>query len=257
MTDPAKHSSQPITGMKFWTPSLFSFTTARPAPLDFTAGQFVRLGLHKEDGSEVWRAYSFVSSPREDHLEFYSIVAPDGEFSPRLAKMQPGDEVLIDHTAYGFLTLDRFTGGRDLWMLATGTGLAPFISMLRGPRVWQRFNRLILIHSVRLAQDLSYQDQLRDFSHPDVPDELTGKLHYMTTVTREAVPGALSGRITTLIENGALEDAAGARLDPQASRIMVCGNPEMVRDTRKLLTGRGYAVSRSAAPGPLALENQW
>lgn len=257
MTDPAKYSLQRITHMKFWTPSLFSFTTQRPAQLEFTAGQFVRLGLRKEDGSEVWRAYSFVSAPHEDHLEFYSIVAPDGEFSPRLAAMQAGDTLMIDHTAHGFLTLDRFTGGRDLWMLATGTGLAPFLSILREARAWQDFERLFLVHSVRRAQDLSYSDQLRHFTHPDVPEALTGKLRYLATVTRETVPDALSGRITRLIEDGSLETAAGATLDPDASRIMVCGNPEMVRDTRKLLTGMGYAVSRSATPGPLALENQW
>ncbi|MDE2288153.1 MAG: ferredoxin--NADP reductase [Burkholderiales bacterium] len=257
MSDPEKFSAQRITQIKFWTPNLFTFKTTRPASLTFTPGQFVRLGLHKEDGSEVWRAYSFVSAPDEENLEFYSIVAPDGEFSPRLAKMRTGDELLVAHTAFGFLTLDRFEDGRDLWLLATGTGLAPYISMLRTPEPWHRFERIFLVHSVRLAADLTYRDEIEDLARRNGPQTHTAELRYVAMVTREKAPDTLGGRITQLIENGALEQAACATLSPQHSRIMVCGNPEMVRDTRKLLTGMGYTVSRSATPGPLALENQW
>ncbi|GAB3626344.1 Ferredoxin--NADP reductase [Pandoraea terrae] len=252
-----KFSPQRITHLHFWTPALFTFKTTRPPELKFAAGQFVRLGLAKEDGEQVWRAYSYASGPGDDALEFYSIVAPEGEFSPRLAQMKVGDELLVEHVSYGFLTLDRFVDGKDLWMLATGTGLAPFISVLRDPAVWQKFERIFLVHSVRWASDLTYADLLTDFAHDGIDPAWTNKLRYFTTVTREAAPGALQGRITTLLETGALERAVGAKLNPDSSRIMVCGNPEMVRDMRKLLTDDGYAVSRTATPGPLALENQW
>ncbi|PSB92229.1 ferredoxin--NADP reductase [Candidatus Pandoraea novymonadis] len=252
-----KYSQQRITDIRFWTPSLLSIKTERPAALQFIAGQFVPLGLPKEDGSLIWRAYSFVSGPTDDHLEFYSIIAPDGEFSPQLATLKVGDMLLVEHNAYGFLTLERFTGGQDLWMMATGTGLAPFISILRDPIVWSRFQHIFIVHSARHAQDLTYADLLTHFQHDKIDPVHLGKLHYIPTLTREEAPGMLHGRITTLLSNGVLERTAKTTLNHENSRIMVCGNPEMVKDTRKLLTKAGYTVSRTATPGPLVLENQW
>ena len=282
MNAEAKFSEQTIIGWQSWAPHLFSFKITRPKELDFKPGQFVRLGLPKENGEEIWRAYSFVSSPTDEHLEFYSIVAPDGEFSPRLARMKLGDTLWVHHTAYGFLTLDRFTDGttdtvgKDLWMLATGTGLAPFVSILRDPECWQKFEKLILVHSVRYAHELAYRSLLCHFEHPDIDPALVKKLVYCPTITRRQdtqdispntydthnkdtalVLETNSKRITTLIQTDTLASWVNIPMDPVSSRIMVCGNPAMVKETRLLLTERGYAVSRTAAPGPLVLENQW
>ncbi len=197
-----KYSLQTVVGMHFWTPTIFSIKTTRPAALQFTAGQFVRLGLPGDDGELIWRAFSLVNAPAEDILEFYAITIPEGKLTPRLARLKVGDTLFVDHTAYGFLTLDRFTGGEDLWLLATGTGLAPFVSILRDPAVWQRFKRIFLVHSVRWASDLAYYDELKHFSHPDVDPALIDKLHFAVCVTREAMPGALHGRVTSLLASG-------------------------------------------------------
>ncbi|WP_322881591.1 ferredoxin--NADP reductase [Pandoraea sputorum] len=256
-TKHTKYSPQTVTGMHFWTPTIFSIKTTRPPGLQFTAGQFVRLGLPGDDGELIWRAYSFVNSPAEDTLEFYVITIPEGQLTPRLSELKVGDELFVDHTAYGFLTLDRFTGGDDLWLLATGTGLAPFVSILRDPEVWHRFKRIFVVHSVRWERDLAYYEELRHFSHPDIDPALVDKLHFAVSVTREQTPGALYGRITSLLASGELEKAVGATLDPATSRIMVCGNPDMIKELRAWFTGNGYAVSRTATPGPLVLEKQW
>lgn len=257
MNTQTTYSAQKVTDVHFWTPTIFSFKTTRPPQLEFTAGQFVRIGLQGDDGGLIWRAFSLVSAPHENVLEFYAITIPHGQLTPRLSMLVPGDEIFINHTAYGFLTLEQFSGGQDLWLLATGTGLAPYISILRDPAVWQRFARIFVVHSVRWEQDLAYYAQLKHFSHPDVDPALVKKLRYVVCVTREQMPDALYGRITDLIANGQLEKTLGAKLDPARSRIMVCGNPDMVRDSRKWFTEHGYDVSRAATPGPLLLEKQW
>lgn len=246
-----------ITAIRRWTPHLFSFRTTRDAAFRFVPGQFARLGLRKEDDGIVWRAYSMVSAPYDEHLEFYSIVVPGGEFTSRLVQLTEGDEILVDKTNYGFLTTDRFVGGRDLWLLATGTGLAPYISILHDPATWTGYERIVLVHSVRCAAELAYRAELADLAEHPLVGDVVHQLHYIPVVTRERVPGALHERITTLIENGELERAGGFRLDHERSRIMLCGNPQMVDDGRKLLNRLGYRLSRRAAPAHLVVENMW
>jgi len=252
-----KYTVERITGIRPWTPHLFSFKTTRYRGYRFEPGQFARLGLRKEDGSIVWRAYSIVSANYDEHLEFYSIVVPGGEFTSRLSALEEGDEIYVEKMAYGFLTTARFEGGKDLWMLSTGTGLAPFISILYDFAVWEHYENLVLVHGVRHRNELAYEELIRGLADHELLGETVHKLRYVQAVTREQVPGALQGRVTTLIETGALEREVGLPLDHDRSRIMICGNPEMVDDSRKLLTDRGYQLSRRGKPAHLAVENLW
>lgn len=252
-----KYTVERITDVRAWTPSLFSFKTTRHRGFRFVAGQFARLGVRNGEGGIVWRAYSIVSAPYDEHLEFYSIVVPGGEFTSRLARLENGDEILVEKMNYGYLTTDRFQAGRDLWMLATGTGLAPFISILYDFTTWEQYDNLILVHSVRCRGELAYEETIRSFAGHNLLHDATAELRYIQVVTREDVPGALNARVTTLIENGELERAAGLPLSQERARIMICGNPEMVEDTRELLLARGFSLSRRGQPGHLALENLW
>ncbi len=259
MSSPAeeKFTCESITWIQPWTPHLFSFRTSRPRSFRFTAGQFARLGVKKADGSIAWRAYSMVSGPYDDHLEFYSIVVPGGEFTSELATLRVGDQLFIDKQNHGFLTLSRFSGGTDLWLLSTGTGIAPFLSILCDPDAWQAYARIVLVHSVRTRDELAYEATIRGLSRHEIFGTLAHKLSYIPVITRQQVRGLLNARITTLIENGALEQAAGLRLDLDNSRIMLCGNPEMVDQTRQVLKKRGFKTSRQSSPGQIAVENYW
>jgi len=258
MTDSAeKFTRQTLLDVQPLTSHLFTLRTTRDRGFRFTAGQFARLGVIKADGSTVWRAYSMVSSPFDEFLEFFSIVVPDGEFTSELSRLQPGDNLLVDRQAFGYLTLDRFVDGQDLWLLSTGTGVAPFLSILQDFEVWERFERIILVYSVREARELAYQELIKGLAQRDYLAEYAHKFRFIATVTREEHPGALNGRITTLLENGELERAADTQLTPERSRVMLCGNPQMIDDTRKLLKARGLQLSLSRRPGQVAVENYW
>lgn len=252
-----KFTVERVTAWRTWTPQLFSFRTTRHRGFRFSPGQFARIGLRDTSGNLIWRAYSIVSAPYDEHLEFYSIIVPEGEFTPRLATLAAGDELLVDKTNFGFLTTDRFQGGRDLWMLASGTGLAPFLSVLSDPASWEGYENLVLVHSVRYGSELTYQDTLASYSRHPLLNRYAGRLRYVPVVTRETVEGALPARITTLIADGRLEAAADLPLDAEYSRVMVCGNPQMVEDLRALLGTRGLRVSRRGNPGQMAFENYW
>lgn len=168
-----------------------------------------------------------------------------------------GDTLLVERQATGYLTLDRFVDGRDLWLLSTGTGVAPFLSILQDFEVWEKFERIILVYSAREGRELAYQELIAGLAQRDYLAEYAHKLQFIPTVTREQVPGVLNGRITTLIENGELEQAAGLELTPEHSRVMICGNPQMIDDTRKLLKLRDMNLSLSRRPGQVAVENYW
>lgn len=252
-----KFSRQTLLDVQPLTPSLFTLRTTRDAGFRFRAGQFARLGVTKDDGTTVWRAYSMVSSPFDEFLEFFSIVVPGGEFTSELSRLKAGDTLLVDRQAFGYLTLDRFVDGRDLWLLSTGTGVAPFLSILQDFEVWEKFERIILVYSVREARELAYQQLIAELMQRDYLAEYAHKFQFIPVVTREPHAGALSGRITTLIENGELEQAAGLALDPSHSRVMLCGNPQMIDDTRALLKQRGMSLSLTRRPGQVAVENYW
>lgn len=261
-----KYTRQTVTHVHTWVPEkLFSVHVTRDPAFTFKPGQFARVGLPLADDANgepvLWRAYSMVSAPDEDRLEFYSIVVPEGEFSPRLAQLQAGDALYVDKTAFGFLTIERFPQGGDLWLLATGTGLSAYLSILRDPATWQAFRRIVLIHGVRSVSELAYRDEIEGWQHqPAYADyfrEDPRKLVYLPIATREAIPGMPQARLTTLIENGGLEQLVGMPLDAERSKVMLCGNPAMLSEARKLLGKRGFAPGRRGVPGNLAVENYW
>ena len=243
--------------MQPWSPTLFSLRCTRDPGFRFRPGQFARLGVRKASGSIIWRAYSMVSAPHDEFLEFFSIVVPGGEFTSELSRLQVGDELLVERLPFGFLTLDRFVDGRDLWLLASGTGLAPFLSILQDPEVWQRFARIVLVYSARSRQELAYQALIQGLQQRDYLQGYTGQLVYLPLVTREQVPGTLHGRVTTLLANGELERAAGFALEPEHGRVMLCGNPQMIDDCRALLKARDMQLSLIRRPGQVAVENYW
>lgn len=254
-----KATTETIVRIDWWTDKLLTFMTTRPANYSFAAGQYARLGLPDGD-SVVWRAYSMTSSPDQDFLEFYGVIVPGGRFTTRLKELQPGDKVLIEKQSYGFMTPDRFSDGADLWMFATGTGVGPYISMLRDPYVWQKFRNLVLVHCVRQADEFVYHDQLATLAeHAPVPS--SARLQVIRSTTREQTrsnaPLQLKGRVTTLLENSALEKAVNLPITETSSRIMICGNPQMIEDMRRLLHQRGMRPMRRALPGQFVTENYW
>jgi len=255
--NPEKWTRETILSVRRWSPSLFSFRASRYRGFRFAPGQFARIGIAKEDGPIVWRAYSIVSAAYDEYLEFLSVVVPGGEFTSRLARFVPGDPILVDKTSYGFLSPDRFQDGSDLWMLASGTGLAPFLSILRDPAVWERYERLILVNCVRHATELAYRTEIDELGRNELFAGARASLRYLPAVTREHCSGALAARITQALTDGHLEAAAGTPLDLARSRLMICGNPDMVLELRELLGRRGFKVGRRGAPGQLSFENAW
>jgi len=250
-------SVETVTTVRHWNDTLFSFRTTRAPEFAFTPGQFARLGL-EIDGALLWRAYSIVSAPAEHELEYYAVLVPEGAFSPRLHRLRPGDAILTERMNHGFMTVERFGApARDLWMLATGTGIGPFLSMLRHPQVWRDYRNLILVHGVRQSAELAYRELLRQVQQaPPLAD--SAQLRLLHTTTREPVgPGGLQGRITTLLQNGELEQAAGLTIDNARSHVLICGNPDMISETRQLLYGRGLRPCRRANPGHYLSENYW
>ena len=264
-----------------WTPNLFSFTVSRPDSFKFTAGQFVRLGVNPsqlnyykqlsavadeddEDLNEtldedIFRAYSIVSSPFDEILEFFSIVIPDGAFTSQLQHLEVGDELMLNTMPFGFLTLARYQKPlpKDLWLLATGTGLAPFLSMLQDLKTWEDYEHIILAYSARSTEELAYIDKIEslqeDFgSLVDNP----AKLIFIPIVTREAVEGALTERLPKLLLDGTLQERAGIALDVDSTHVMLCGNPEMVEDTKETLKSLGLVMNRRGE-GNIAVENYW
>ncbi len=252
-----KATQETLLDVQRWTDNLFTIKTTRPADYAFMPGQYARLGL-EIDGLMIWRAYSVVSTPADDHLEYYGVLVPDGIFTPRLTALKPGCAIWTDKQPYGFMTADRFTDGEHLWMLATGTGIGPFISILRDAVVWKQFKELVLVHCVRQANEFSYSDELQAMAAASAQGQ-GARLQYLRSATRdgELQNDILKQRITTLLENGELERAAGLPMKPDASRIMLCGNPQMIEDTRKLLHARDMRPMRRMQPGQFVTENYW
>jgi ferredoxin/flavodoxin---NADP+ reductase len=254
-----KSTLETVQHVRWWTDKLFTFTTTRSPDYAFVAGQYARLGLPDEHGA-IWRAYSMTSAPDAEHLEFYGILVAGGLFTARLKDLEPGHGILVEKQAYGFMTVDRFTDGEQLWMLSTGTGIGPFISMLRDPLAWRNFRELILVHCVRHAEEFAYREELAQLAARAAADGSTARLRIVRTVTRDSdisEEGVLHGRITTLLDDGGLERAAGFPITEAAARIMLCGNPEMIEDTRKILHKRGLRPCRRTLPGQFVTENYW
>lgn len=252
-----KATAERIVAVRRWTERLVSVRTTRSPDYHFKPGQFARLGVASGTGGIVWRAYSMVSADYDDHLEFFSVIVPQGAFTTRLARLAVGDTLRMEKQAFGFLTTDRFAAGGDLWLLASGTGVAPFLSILRDPGVWERFENLILAYSVRERRDLAYVDEIAALSRDPLFAPHGRKLRFVPVVTREKVPGMLNRRLTELCADGTLEREVGVAIDPARSRMLICGNPQMLDDLRGILTARGLKPDRSREPGNLAFENYW
>ncbi|MDD5176957.1 MAG: ferredoxin--NADP reductase [Sterolibacterium sp.] len=252
-----KATEEHILDIRNWTKRLLSFRVTRPAAFRFQPGQFARLGIASEKGGMIWRAYSMVSASYDEYLEFFSIIVPDGAFTTRLARFVPDDPLHVEKQPYGYLTTSRFVGGQDLWMLASGTGIAPFLSILRDPEVWERFDNLVLAYSVREAGDLAYRKEIAALARDELFAPNGHKLRFAPIITREHVPGMLDRRLTELLMDGKLEKFVSLPLDTERARILVCGNPQMLDDMRGVLTGRGLRPDRSREPGHFAFENYW
>ncbi|MCV2503312.1 MAG: ferredoxin--NADP reductase [Neisseriaceae bacterium] len=249
-----KYSKEKVLWSKKYTDKLMAFAITRPENYQFKPGQFSRIGL-PEDSGFIWRAYSIASSQNEDFLEYYVVLIEEGAMSQRLSQIKEGDEVLLDKTAFGFLLPERFESGKNLVMLATGSGIAPFLSQLKLAALWEQFDKIVLVHSV------SYQDELisselvnKLHDYPELASVLT-RLQFVPVVTRNEVEGAFKERVPALITSGQLEQKIGFEFTPEDTRFLICGNPKMVQDTFKSLLDRGFAMHRNRLPGQIIMEN--
>jgi len=240
-------TSAKVVGKQLWTPRLISLqfdTELQP----FKAGQFGRIGLDI-DGERIGRPYSFVNTPDARPYELYFNIVDDGNLTSYLAKLEPGDTLWAWPEVFGFLVLDEIPDADQLWLLSSGTGIGPFLSMLKTDQIWQRFGHVVLCHGVRYAADLSYQDMIADVSRSHA-----GRLTYIPLITREEAPDALNCRIPVGIETGQLEHQAGFTLDAEHSHVMLCGNSGMIESTIKLLEQRGMRRHRRREPGQISSE---
>jgi ferredoxin/flavodoxin---NADP+ reductase len=239
-----------IEQKKVWDEGLFTLTIRAPQVLPFKPGQFLQLGMELPDGSHLHRPYS-VASPHGELLEFFIVMVETGQLTPRLWSMNVGDPLDVSERAAGSFTLQHAPDASTLWLIGTGTGLAPYIAMLRTDAPWQRYQKIVVVHGVRHVRDLAYQDEFAQYSQRG-----NGHFRYIPVVSREACPGGLSGRITTCIENGALEKQAEVAFSKDCA-ILLCGNPDMLDDCEALLATREITKHKSKAPGQIVIERYW
>ncbi len=251
----ASNASEQVLSVHHWNDTLFSFTTTRDDGLRFRNGEFVMIGLEVEQ-KPLMRAYSIASANYEEHLEFFSIKVPNGPLTSRLQHLKVGDGVLVSRKPTGTLVIDDLKPGKRLYLLATGTGLAPFLSIIKDPETYEHFEEVILFHGVRQVSELAYRQLIEEeLPHNEFFGEMVqSQLRYYPSVTREAFHH--QGRLTTLIETGKLfEDLKVPPLDPAVDRAMICGGPSMLKDVRELLDARGFVISpRMGEPGDYVIE---
>jgi len=247
-------SQEQVTSVHHWTDTLFTFTTTRNAGFRFQNGQFAMIGLEVE-GRPLLRAYSMASANHEEHLEFFSIKVPDGPLTSRLQHLKVGDRILVNGKPTGTLILGNLMPGRNLYLMATGTGLAPFLSIIKDPETYERYDKIVLVHGCRTVAELAYDKLITQ----DLPDHeflgelVSEKLIYHPTVTRE--PFRNSGRLTDLITSNRLfEDIGLDPLDPAHDRVMMCGSPSMLKDLVTIVRGMGFAEGNSSTPGQYVIE---
>jgi ferredoxin--NADP+ reductase len=243
-----------VLSVHHWTDKLFTFTTTRDPALRFSNGHFTMIGL-RVNNKPLLRAYSIVSANYEEHLEFLSIKVPDGPLTSKLQHIQVGDTVIVGKKPTGTLVIDYLTPGKHLYLLSTGTGLAPFMSIIRDPDTYERFEQVILVHGVRTKDELAYHDLVTEHlpAHEFLGDMISSKLRYYPTVTREAYKNM--GRVTNLMESGKLfSDLGLPALDPEHDRVMICGSPGMLRDLKHMLEQRGFKEGNTSTPGAFVIE---
>ncbi len=239
-----------------WSSGLWSLRISRPQGFQFQPGHYVRLGLPlPEEGNPavtVWRPYSVLSGVADTELEFLITLLPDGAFTGQLARCAVGQMLALESAALGFFVVSQLSPGDNLWMLATGAGLGPYVAMLRTHGALQNFSRLVLVHSVRHAAELACADELKALATSS-----GGRLRYLPIVTREPGATRLQGRIPALLASGHLQAEAGVALAPENSRVMVCGNPDFTADMRKLLSSKSFQPCRRGLAGSMLFENYW
>ncbi len=246
--------TEEVTAVHHWTDRLFSFKTTRNQGFRFKNGHFTMIGLEQQ-GKPLLRAYSMASANYEDELEFFSIKVPDGPLTSQLQNIRVGDQVLVNSKATGTLVMDHLLPGRNLYLIATGTGLAPFISIIKDPEIYEQYDKVILTHGVRYASDLAYQDLIHHElpNHEYLGEAVREKLLYYPTVTRE--PFRNQGRLTQLIDSGKLQaDLDLPALDTDSDRFMLCGSPSMLKDFCALLDSRGFTESRQGKMAHYVIE---
>jgi ferredoxin--NADP+ reductase len=256
MSNNSKYSTEKVLSVNHWNDTLFSFKTTRQDGLRFENGQFVMIGL-EVDGRPLARAYSVASPNYDEHLEFLSIKVQDGPLTSRLQHIKVGDELLVSRKPTGTLVIHDLKPAKNLYLFSTGTGLAPYMSLIQDIEVYDRFEKVILVHGVRKVDDLAY----KDFIEKELPkneffgDEVKNKLIYYPTVTREAFKN--EGRLTDLIKSGKLfKDIGLEKMNPADDRAMICGSPEMLKDTQDLLDSMNFKVSpRIGEPGDYVIEH--
>ena len=239
-----------VVDVKHWTETLYSVKVSAPN-VEFIAGQYTKVSLSIND-QEVARPYSFVNSPNEDILEFYSVSVPNGPLSTAMQKLKEGDNINIGPKGNGFLILNEIPITENIWMLATGTAIGPYLSILKTKDSWTKFKKVVLVHAVRYEKELTYQDTIRD-----IKDQYGDRFIYISYVSREETKTSLRGRIPKDIGNGVLEKEANIPMNPNNTHVMICGNPAMLKDTTVELKKIGLKKHRRSSPGHITTENYW
>ncbi|MFC0687430.1 ferredoxin--NADP reductase [Novosphingobium clariflavum] len=250
-------SVEEVLSVHHWNDHLFSFKITRPATFRFRSGEFIMIGLPGDNGKPLLRAYSIASPAYAEELEFLSIKVPDGPLTSRLQQIKPGDQIYLGRKPVGTLVADALRPGKRLFLFSTGTGLAPFLSLARDPDIYERFEQILLVHSVRRVSDLAFRTELESqlADDPLIADEALVQFHYLPTVTREEFP--TQGRIGTLIEDGSLfipQLRGPAKLDPEHDRIMLCGSMAMIREFEHSLEAQGFEEGSNNKPGDFVIE---
>ena len=243
-----------VLSVHHWTDRLFTFTTTRDPALRFSNGHFTMIGLRVNE-KPLLRAYSIVSANYEEHLEFLSIKVQDGPLTSRLQHIQVGDSIIVGKKPTGTLLIDYLVPGKRLYLLSTGTGLAPFMSIIRDPDTYEKFEQVVLVHGVRQVNELAYHDYITQElpQHEFLGEMISKQLLYYPTVTRE--PYKHQGRVTTVIENGQLANDLGIpQLNAAEDRVMICGSPEMLRDLKTMMEVRGLKEGSTTTPGDFVIE---
>ncbi len=239
-----------VVGKRIWSDGLFTIQVNAPGVEPFEPGQYLQVGIQRPD-KHVHHPYS-VASPHGEVLDFFVVRVDDGRLTPTLWSLTVGDKVDVSTKATGSFTLSHVDGGEDLWLIGTGTGLAPYIAMLRCESTWKRFKRILLVHGVRYAHDLAYQDEMEIYR-----EKYCGRFQWLPVVSREQVGEILTGRITQVLSSGCLEKRAGIDITPAHSTVMMCGNPDMLNDMQAILLARGMTRHTPKEHGNLIVERYW